>query len=199
MGDYPDFNMQALLKGLYAGDPKALSVDAGGNMQAILKALYAGSPIGVVADVDGNININLKAQDLEEIINRFKYGAPNLQVGYVLCPTGQTINLFSVIAKGYIYYAEIYAIGSTVSKSSVPSIYLDDQLMESRSWETLFDNKCFGSKDAIINLTEYNGLDGRYQASMLYGYTFESSCVLKYLNLSGESNWINYRIYFALI
>lgn len=222
MSDYPDFTITALLKGLYAGDPKALAVDVEGNLSALikgwygttpmplnldidgnitamLKALNVAAPINVQADAGGNIQVTLIAQELSELINRFKYGAPDVSSFADSVLAGNTEEIFSVAAKGQIYsaYVNLESTGS-LALASVES-QLDAQSMEAITLADMMERQLvLGTKHPVV-LTRYDDVNYKYTVMIMPGFTFESGCEIYIVNGSATDIDFDGKFYYSTI
>lgn len=199
MADYPDFTISALLKGLYLGVPKALAVDSVGNMIAMLKGQYAGSPINLEADASGNIQINLVAQELSELINRFKYGAPDLDAIYKVVAAGATETVYELTGKGQIYTSYMTIDSTVAQQNNVIEIFLDGERITTQNYISLKVYNMVDHTKYPIALTEYNEVDYTYTVIMCVGYTFETSIEMTYYNASAVSVTVYGEVVYSVI
>lgn len=180
MTDYPDFTVIARLKGEYAGLEKAVALDSEGALQALLYGTYAGANKKLAVDTDGNAQMNLYAQDLEEVINRFKYGAPTFSLGVSTLPILGQNTLYEIIGKGYIYHFEAALSGSATHATDEILVSLDGSIYTAYEFTRLNDHNSFKGDSKIIQLAVYNDIDYEYRVVGLQGYTFETSVNIIY-------------------
>jgi len=201
MADYPDFTIIALLKGIYLGQPKALAVDSVGNMIAMLKAQYGGEPINVEADIAGNIQINMVAQGLSEIINRFKYGAPDYVTDTVTVDELETVELFETISKGQVY-ASVINVVRTIDPADKFIITIDDEILSDVTIETLFDYRAMAGLNLPAAILRYSLSPAYVVALAAPGYTFETNFKVEYYHgaagVPGNVD-VTYHIYYTTI
>ncbi len=182
MTDYPDFTVIARLKGEYAGVEKSVVLDSEGALQALLYGTYSGANKKILIDTAGNVRMNLYAQDLEEIVNRFKYGAPQASTSQTAIDASGYTTLYNLTGKGYIYYVDI-SIDSNVShKTDKIKVTLDGIVFIEWVFNYLNDWTYSTVEDIYISLRQYDDIEFRYRVNLLRGFTFESSVKIEYYN-----------------
>ena len=199
MSDYPDFTISALLKGLYAGNPKALAVDQVGNMIAMLKGKYLGSPIDLETDINGNLNISLEAQALSEIINRFKYGTPSFDGFIDTIPASGSDKVFTLRGKGQIYSAFVNITGTASLGALILDPQLDSYTMEMVSLADMYDSQIVVGTGQPVVLAKYDDVNFEYAVIIEPGYTFETLCELFIFNHGGVDAEVDGKFYYSLI
>jgi len=222
MSDYPDFTITALLKGIYDEKPKALAVDVEGNLNALLKgwfgttpkplnldvagnitamlkAMNVTTPINVQADAGGNVQMTLIAQELSELINRFKYGAPDLDyISEDVLPS-EYPTVFFLAGKGQIYTAYIH-VDSTIShKTDRIYVNLDGQRLTTHSYAELQDYNMIAPTSYPMALIKYDETNFIYTVNMCVGYTFESSVEIIYYNFAVNTIYVYGEVVYSVI
>jgi len=201
MSDYPDFTITALLKGLYAGELKALAVDVDGNMIAMLKALYGIVPTTLQCDVDGNMQINLVAQELSQIINRFKYGAPDYVTDAVVVNELETATLFETFSRGQIYASVIKVAGSLATADKF-IVTMDGEVISNVTIQTLYEYRSFAGTNLPVGILRYSISPAYFVLLLTPGYTFESQYKVQYYHgpVPGDGSvTVTYHIYYTTI
>lgn len=181
MSDYPDFTVIARLKGDYGGAEKAVALDVDGNLKTLLYGTYGGANKQILVDVDGNVRMNLYAQDLDEMVSRFKYGAPDYAF-YVAAPAvGVWTDLIDLDGKGYIHLAHFRTRSVNIGGyGDFVGANLDGVFAFNQNYATLQYWGDLRVGDNIFHMTKYDTANFIYAATCLSGYTFESNCTLKY-------------------
>lgn len=148
---------------------------------------------------DWDIPVNINSQSLAETTNRPKYGG---SVGAVLTknvPAGQTMTLVTLSGKGMIYGGWIRGINAVEMPEAMLQLYLDGALIQYNSWEGLNLAQIDKAHMAIMYLTLYDNATYKYCVGISYGYTFEQSLKIEFVNDSAGAAGITGRCFYALI
>ena len=180
MTDYPDFTVIARLKGEYDGLEKAVALDVEGALQALLYGTYDGANKKLLLDVDGNARMNLYAQDLDEIINRFKYGAPTYERVSDTLPILGWNTIFEISGKGYIYHFDCYLIAGASHYIDEIRVTLDGEEFFPYNFNALDVFNAGVGDTNILQLALYDNVHFRYRVIGIQGYTFETSIKIEY-------------------
>lgn len=199
MSDYPDYNVAAILKGTYAGDPKAIAVDVNGYMIAMLSALFGGNPTNLQCDASGNIKINLDAQDLAELINRNKFGTATRGLTTIVCAGSSSTGIFNIYGKGYCYGLLLYIADADVSILDTITCYLDYNIIFEPTWQNLKTMDLTTSLYTPAHLMVYDVTTPYFSAAFLTGYTFETHIGLKYTVNGANAVTVTTECVYALI
>lgn len=199
MTDYPDFTVIARLKGEYDGDEKAVALDIDGALQALLYGTYEDESIKVLCDEDGNVKMNLYAQGLEELINRFKYGAPTMDYASTTMPILGWNTIYDIAGKGYIYELDIHLDGSLTHYLDEVSVTMDDELVDSQNFNTLNIYNAYVHDPKSLRLTTYDNIDFSYRVVGIHGFTFESSLLIKYKRSTADNPNVQRMLTYTLI
>lgn len=182
MTDYPDFTVIARLKGEYAGLEKAVALDSEGALQALLYGTYSGGNKKILIDTDGNVRMNLYAQDLDEMVNRFKYGAPLASAAQLAVGASGYTTLYDISGKGYIYYIDINLDANVSHNTDKIKVTLDGTVFIEWVFNYLEAWNYSEIDDLYITLRQYDDIEFRYRVNLLRGFTFESSIKIEYYN-----------------
>lgn len=175
MADYPDFTVIARLKGEYAGAEKAVALDVDGALQTLLYGTYSGANKKILTDVDGNVRMNLYAQDLDEMINRFKYGAPDDVFSYTPYNTGEWTEFVSITGKGQIYSC-VSHFETSISQAALKyRLIVDDNVFPDMTLGNMSNWNMFRPEDHYIYLREYDNVFFRYRTCFAPGWSFETN------------------------
>ena len=199
MSDYPDFTITALLKGLYAGNPKALAVDVDGNLIAMLKALYGVLPTTLQCDVDGNMQINLNAQGLPQLTSRAISGAPDRESEEDAAVPPGLSSLLTITGKGQIYSCLVIVAGAESHGEDIPYFTMDGKVMNYLDIVTLMSNRLYHPNNCPAYVSRYDDINFLYTVSMSAGFTFETNYVLSYLNNTEEDVSVIYDVAYSLV
>lgn len=199
MSDYPDFSVVSLLKGFYAGAPKPLALDANGYMIALLNGLYGGNPTGLQCDASGNIQINLKAQDLDELTNRSKYGAPDHDTSITSVAGGATETLFTLSGKGQIYNNLVYVYTGSWFATDMVTIEMDGETIVSTTYTGLINQYPMGKTTLPINILTYDPNTPNILLGLTPGWTFESNYTVKYYHAGAPNLTVYNDSFYSLI
>lgn len=180
MTDYPDFTVIARLKGEYDGAEKSVVLDAEGALQALLYGTYDAANKKILVDEDGNVRMNLYAQDLDEMVNRFKYGAPTFSYASSGMPIQGWNTIYDITGKGYIYHFDAYLKGAASHYLDQIEVTMDGELFTSHNFNTLNIYNSFKDDSKALQLAIYNDVEFEYRVVGLQGYTFESSILIRY-------------------
>ena len=192
MSDYPDFNISALLKGMYGTEVKPVALDKEGHLVAILKALYGTIPTGLQCDVDGNITVNLNAQALGEVITRNKYGACEHKEATIFVISGETKTVIDISKKGMCYLATLSYKGVSDSKGDTIGVFIDDKTIIYDSVQGISTLNSYSIYDNPMSITYENDTDYWWKVRMTCGYTFEDRYKITFKNNSSG----NYSVVF---
>lgn len=199
MTDYPDFTVIARLKGEYAGLEKAVALDSEGALQALLYGTYGGANKKVETDIDGNVRMNLYAQDLDDMVSRFKYGAPdNIQSSG--SPTKNVLTeLFSITGRGYIYSIHLWIDGAAHHDIDYirPLVDGEQYPYPDNSWYNTWGYKEF--VDGMIIVKQWDTVNFNYRFSIGSRWTFETSFALYYMRKVDDNVPIQYNVDYALV
>lgn len=200
MTDYPDFTVIARLKGEYAGAEKAVAVDVDGYLAALLYGTYAGANKKILVDVDGNVRMNLYAQDLEEMINRFKYGAPTYNYT-THNPTKDTwYDLISITGKGYMYSTNIYlSSAATHAADKVRSVMDGATIGGDLIFNTLNNFNFTDPFDGHTIVRKFDNVSFVYRLLLTVGWTFESTYKAQYYRSVVDNPTVYHESIYALV
>lgn len=199
MSDYPDFTVIARLKGEYGGAEKGVSVDVDGHLSSLLYGTYGGGNKKILVDVDGNVRMNLYAQDLEHMVNRFKYGAPDFTEYSGIPGGGDWIQLIDVDGMGFIHMAHFRTDGAAAGNNGdTPRASLDGVFGAQHDYLTLNRWSADRIGDFFFVLVTYSIVSFDYAMTCLHGYTFESNCSLDYYRAVAADN-VNCHLFYALV
>lgn len=199
MADYPDFTVIARLKGEYAGAEKAVALDADGALQTLLYGTYSGANKKILTDIAGNVRMNLYAQDLDEMVNRFKYGAP-LSSGYQLPINASAYTTFyGISGKGYIYYCDIALDPATSHASDHVKVTMDGEAFVTYAFGWLNDYRNLTDSDLYVALRVFDDTNFMYRVNLLRGFTFESTVVIQYMNTIADTPSVTRLLLYTLI
>lgn len=192
--------LSAVLKGTYSapGD-KNIAVDGDGRLIAMVKALYGSTVKDVQSDANGNLTLNIKAQDLLEIINRNKYGAAKLNIGYRADPPPTKSEVISVAGKGIIYGGTIEIINGTEAEKMIIDIDIDSEQFESRQIQNIFESGITGKLSVPILALRYDTVNQEFTIKIPDGVTFENSFTISVTGVLGSFGTLTARVYYALL
>jgi len=197
---FPDWYLPITLHGWDGTGVKPIKVLSTGELYAMLKCVYDSTVKDVKGDADGNLTLNLKAQDLAEIINRPKYGAAQRADVSTSVPPDTTATLINITGKGMMYGGYEETTGDDTNNLDSPQILIDGNNFFMECFSNLNSWHLGTEGGSPIVLIRYDTTQGLYGVDIKYGYTFESSCTLKYRNASGTSTaYINAALYYALV
>jgi len=201
VSDYPDFTITAVLKGIYDEKPKALAVDFFGNMVAMLKGQFNNLPKNVELDTDGNIQVNLFAQELSQIVNRYKFGAPDYVTDSVEVNELATELLFETLSRGQIYASVINVAGALASADKL-TVTMDGEVISNVTIQTLYEYRSFAGTNLPVGILRYSVSPAYYVLLLTPGYTFESQYKVQYSHGAVPMNGsvtVTYHIYYTTI
>lgn len=148
---------------------------------------------------DYSVPINISAQELAEITNRPKYGGVVRGYLYSAVPAGDTVTLLNVSGQGMLYGGHLY-ISSTASIASViPYLYIEGATIVNTplsNYDTRNLSKPHVSPSYLIS---YNNTTFKCTIAYSYGYTFETSLKLNFVNMAPQSTIVSGALYYALI
>ena len=186
MTDYPDFTVIARLKGEYAGAEKSVVLDSEGALQALLYGTYSGANKKILIDTDGNVRMNLYAQDLDEMVNRFKYGSPDSLWLDLNMDNGVYDEMFDLTGKGYVYFGNVYMVGYASHKNDAMRLTADSEIFTPRTFYNLELFHFVPAGESWSVLRVYDDISFRYRAALAPGWTFESKYKLEYKRVSAD-------------
>lgn len=142
-------------------------------------------------------NIDIIAQSLGEIINRWKFGTPAWSNGAILSPAGTTQPIFSIAGQGRIY-AAMFLLGLINHAGCWISIEIDGVQIYNIRPSDLISRELYDT--GLMPAAVLQWIPEQYcWVSMGYGYTFESSFVIKMENNTLIDYFISYDVVYALI
>jgi len=148
---------------------------------------------------DWQVPINISAQELEEIINRPKYGSAQIAAGSKqLTPFG-TATLVSIAGTGMIYGGYIYCSGASSQRNDIPFIEIDGVALSIVDLTNLQKRGTDEKYTDLLYLKKFDDIIFDYTVSLVYGITFETSVTLKWGELAGATPTAFGRLYYALI
>ena len=199
MTDYPDFTVIARLKGEYNGLEKAVALDVNGALQTLLYGTYDSANKKILIDVDGNVRMNLYAQDLDEMINRFKYGAPNTVYNFIQPLKDDWREIFEITGKGQIYTCHCH-FETTVSQAALRyRLTMDGEVFGEVPLSYMNDWNYYKPEDWWEHLKMYDDINFRYVVNFTPGWTFETQYKLEVKHLEVTKPDVYYLISYTLI
>ena len=198
MSDYPDFNISALLKGMYAEEVKPIALDKNGQLIAVLKALYGTIPKGLQCDANGNITINLNAQELNEVITRNKYGVPNRKTDQIYPVKDTETDVLIINGKGIVYASYIFTYSTNYTINDYFSIYLDNANIGSYSWYFMTYHNLYNMPHLPICCVQFDEIKPALTAQIAVKYTFEEQFKVTYYAYD-SGLVIDYNVIYALV
>lgn len=147
---------------------------------------------------DWAVPINISGQELDSIINRPKYGAAVSLFFTKLITTEDTSTIFSISGKGMIYGGWLDANGVGIHSDDAPEFYIDGALVQELSFNDMLSGHVVVPSISPYVLLRYDQVGFKYTVGAVYGYTFESGIVMKYVNVNGSNVSVGGLIYYAL-
>jgi len=143
--------------------------------------------------------VDIAYQALAEMITRPKYGAAQRAAGNVVVAASAETTLVTVSAKGMVYGGLFWLDHTATHATSYPRFYIDGQLVASYSFGGMIE---FGINKPLCSplvLLHYDNAAFKYCAGLTYGYTFETSVTLKYLEVPGGQPTVSYELFYATV
>ncbi|MCD6429361.1 hypothetical protein J7L09_01565 [bacterium] len=145
------------------------------------------------------VDVDLFSQTLAEVTIRNKYGGAESACFIGYATANDTIELFSITGKGVIYGGFITIQSTGSQRDDEQWLWIDGSQM---SPHTLYEMKRFnliGPTGPIPYLTCYDDINFLYAVQFFFGYTFETSCVVKYTEKHGREPLIIAFFDYALV
>lgn len=144
-------------------------------------------------------SIDIRNQDLAQLINRNKFGTPQLSSGSPTVTAGETKTITSLSGRGVIYFGFIYIVGSALSTELLLSLTIDGVLVSQKSPYQLYLYGITENLSAPVYLRQYDTINGRFSLVFSSNITFETSVLITLSNFSLVTESTAFNILFATI
>lgn len=143
--------------------------------------------------------IDVTYQTLGEIVNRPKYGAAQRDIFAGAVGAGVVTTLIDVAGKGVIYGGHVMTLGAGSQILDTPFLQIDGVDVFGQTFGYLRTHGLDVERSAVLFLREYNEVNYRYSVGIGYGYTFENSLKLRYLEGHARTPDVTGVLHYALI
>ncbi|RLF77217.1 hypothetical protein DRN39_04585 [Thermococci archaeon] len=136
-------------------------------------------------DWTGRINIAL--QELAEVTIRNKYGGGESACYAGTVKANDITELFSIAGKGVIYGGFITVQSTGTQRDDEQWLWIDGSQMSPHTFYEMNRFNLTGPTGPIPYLVCYDDENFLYAVQFFFGYTFETSCVVKYSEKHGRT------------
>lgn len=143
--------------------------------------------------------VDIAYQALSQMIIRPKYGAGVRATASVAATASEETTLITVAGKGVTYGGFLVSDGVDTQKADQPRIYLDDVLIFSLDFHDLNVFSLNVHRSAGLFERKYDDDTFRYVVALGYGYTFETSLKIAYLETYGRTPAVRAEVHYALV
>jgi hypothetical protein len=148
---------------------------------------------------DWQVPVNISGQDLDEIINRPKYGAAQLSDYSGSISNNTIVTIISISAKGMIYGGFVHADSSSEANQGLIDVVIDGQEVFHLDFEDVLLVRSVENQAHICYLSKYDNVNFIYTLNFSYGITFESSFVVKFTRHAGVDTELFSDVIFATV
>lgn len=143
--------------------------------------------------------VDVAYQSLGQLINRQKFGGAERVLATANVGASTQTTLITVTGKGVLYGGHLAIEGTASQKEDVPFIRLDSSGNFGSALEYLRDYQLDVERSQMLFLRRYDDADFRYSVAFGYGYTFEESISVRYLEFAGNTPLVKTVLHYALI
>ncbi len=142
---------------------------------------------------------NLAAQALAEAIVRPKYGSAQVGTFTTNSTPNSSKEVLSISGTGMIYGGAFRSEPAQSQKDDAYSVIIDGNFLGGFIFSFLNSSLFTPMYSDILYLLRYDDVAFRYFVGIGYGFTFESSITIKYVETEGNTIPLGGRLYYALI
>ncbi len=148
---------------------------------------------------DWLVPVNISRQELAEITNRPKFGSSQQAVySSTVGPQGTT-TIISITGKGMIYGGFVSVVVNQQQSADFVIVIIDGVSFVGSSFFLSNRDQIINPSNDLFVLQRFDDINFRYKFGISYGFTFEESIVVQYIELHSNTFSILAKLYYALV
>jgi len=143
--------------------------------------------------------VDVAYQALSQMVVRPKYGGGLIASGSIEVVANVQTNLVAIDGKGMIYGGTVWLDYTLTQANSRVLLGVEGVAITDLSFLRLNEYHINKPASLPVFIQRYDPISFIYSVGISYGVTFESSCIVNYLEQHGTTPTVHYRLIYALI